>query len=281
MTPLIGAHISAAGGLEKAFARAEEIGAVVIQIFGSSPRQWAVSLPSTETVTKFREEQESSRVRQVFLHAPYLVNIGHPDREMRTKSVLALGGHLEICRRLSADGLIFHIGSGKGVARSEAHALVVESMRAVLDTVPDARLLIENSAGEGDKIGSTPEEIAHLIDQTGSDRVGVCIDTAHAFASCLIPAYTHELVGAFFDAVEQTFGLDRLWAFHVNDSKVPSGAKKDRHENIGEGHIGIEGFRTFMKEPRVANRALLLEVPGFDGNGPDKKNIDILRGCIA
>lgn len=274
---IIGAHVSAAGGLEKVFARADEIGAEAIQMFGSSPRQWAVVQPSAETVKKFQEVQENSRVQQVFLHAPYLVNIGHPDREMREKSITALAGHLEICRRLGADGLIFHIGSGKGVPREEAHRAVVESMRFVLQRVGGARLVIENSAGEGDKIGATSEEIAQLITLVGSERVGVCIDTAHAFASGMIDEYTPEKVRLLFDVFQKTFGLSRLIAFHVNDSKVPTGAKKDRHENIGEGHIGIEGFRAFINEPRIENRALLLEVPGFDGQGPDKGNVDILR----
>lgn len=277
MAPLIGAHVSAAGGLEKVFARAEEIGAEAIQMFGSSPRQWAVVLPSLETTKKFKDAHAHSRVQQVFLHAPYLVNIGHPDRDMRAKSITALAGHLEICRRLGADGLIFHIGSGKGVLREEARRTVVESMRSVLERVSDAQLVIENSAGEGDKIGSTSEEIAQLIALVGSKRVGVCIDTAHAFASGVIDEYTPEKVRALFDVFQKTFGFSRLAAFHVNDSKVPSGAKKDRHENIGEGYIGINGFRAFMNEPRIKNRTLLLEVPGFDGNGPDKKNVDILR----
>lgn len=277
---IIGAHVSAAGGLEKVFARAEELGAEAIQMFGSSPRQWAVALPSTETVKKFQEARENSRVQQVFLHAPYLINIGHPDREMRGKSVKALVGHFEICRRIAADGVIFHIGSGRGASRDEIYKRVVEGIRAVLDAIPEARLIIENSAGEGDKIGATLEEIARLIEAVGSDRVGVCIDTAHSFASGLLPLYTPESVSTFFDHIDATCGRERLWAIHINDSKVPAGAKKDRHENIGAGHIGLEGFRAFVREPRVDGLPLILEVPGFDGAGPDQVNVCMLKSLI-
>jgi len=279
--PFIGAHVSTAGGVANGLIRGTELGVEAIQIFGSSPRQWGVSLPTEKTLAEWEKASKETTVKTVFLHAPYLANIGHPDPEMREKSIQALAGHLRIADMLHSDGLIFHIGSGKGEEREPALKRVVDGMREVLSRVPGkTRLIIENSAGEGDKIGSTLEEIADIIKRIGDVRVRVCIDTAHAFASGMISEYTKKNLDQFAKHIEATIGKEALVALHVNDSKVPTGAKVDRHENIGEGHIGIDGFRALAKEKIVGSIAWLLEVPGFDGRGPDKKNVELLRSCL-
>lgn len=279
--PIIGAHVSAAGGLENAIKRGEELGVRAIQIFGSSPRKWDVTLPSDETIQHWNNAKEKSSVAQVFLHAPYLCNIAHPDPDLRAKSVRALGDHLQIAQLLNTDGLIFHIGTGKGADRDGVYELVAKGVGEILGRIAGtAPLIIENSAGEGDKIGATLSEIKQIFDLISSPRVGVCIDTAHAFASGMIPGYTDERITQFFDEYDRVLGMKTLRALHVNDSKIPAFGKKDRHENIGSGYIGLDGFRALAREPRVGSVAWLLEVPGFDDTGPDKKNVDLLYSCF-
>ncbi len=280
--PIIGAHVSAAGGVENALVRGEELGVQAIQMFGSSPRQWNVNIPSAETIQRWNKTKEKSSVREVFLHAPYLCNIAHPDEELRAKSVQALGDHLKIAHLLDTQGLIFHIGTGKGSNRQEVYRLIATGVHAMLDHVGGSTpLIIENSAGEGDKIGASIQEIGQIFDLISSPRVGVCIDTAHAFASGMIEEYTEAGLTKFFDEYDRVLGHKTLRALHVNDSKIPALGKKDRHENIGEGYIGIDGFRALAREKRVGSIAWLLEVPGFDNAGPDKRNVELLRSCFS
>lgn len=279
--PYIGAHVSAAGGVENALVRGEELGVQAIQMFGSSPRQWNVNIPSNETIQRWKEAKAKSSVTEVFLHAPYLCNIAHPDEELREKSVQALGDHLKIAHLLNTQGLIFHIGTGKGSDRQEVYRLIAEGVHVMFDRVGGSTpLIIENSAGEGDKIGATIQEIGQILALTSSPRVGVCIDTAHAFASGMIEGYTENGLTKFFDEYDRVLGHKTLRALHVNDSKIPALGKRDRHENIGEGYIGLEGFHALAREKRVGKISWLLEVPGFDGTGPDKKNVELLRSCF-
>lgn len=280
--PIIGAHVSAAGGHANAFANAARIGAEAIQIFGASPRQWAVTLPSPLQAEAFRAAWKQSEVKEVYLHAPYLINIADASATAREKSISALSSHLMIAKLLGANGLIFHIGSSKDLAREEAYDTIVSAMKKVLGSVPgDTRLIIENSAGGGNKIGSSPQEIGELIKRLASPRVRVCIDTAHTFEAGLIEKYTPENITTFFDECDAAFGTEKIVALHVNDSKTAFNSHHDRHENIGQGHIGIEGFRNLAKEKRIEKLPWLLEVPGFDDTGPDKKNIDLLKECCG
>lgn len=280
--PLIGAHVSVAGGLYKAFENAKAIGAEAIQMFGASPRQWAVSLPTKAAVEQYFEAKKASDVKAVFLHAPYLPNIASPDKDNRKKSVAALASHLKIADLIKSDGLIFHIGSSKPLPREEAVDAIVASMQEILDAVPGTtHLIIENSAGGGSKIGSTPEEIGVIVKKLKSRRVRVCIDTAHAFEAGCIDEYTPKKIATFFDRCESAFGVETIVALHVNDSKTAFDSHHDRHENIGEGHIGLAGFQNLAKEKRISHTSWLLEVPGFDEQGPDKKNVDLLKQCAA
>lgn len=292
--PLIGAHVSVAGGVWKAFANAEAIGAEAIQIFGASPQSWAFKLPDKETVIKFKTAWEKSKVKSVFLHAAYLVNLASPDASARKKSVINLSGHLAIAQALGANGLIFHVGSGKGdMSKEEALKLAAKEMKEVLKNVPGAtELIIENAAGGGDKVGATAESVGALIrlikslppsgraSPTLGGRVKVCIDTAHAFEAGIIERYEPKELKKFLDEWENHVGLKNVVALHVNDSKTAFNSRHDRHENIGEGFIGLKGFKNLAKEKSLWDKAWLLEVPGFDNNGPDKKNIDILKSCF-
>lgn len=280
--PLLGAHVSAAGGLANAIGHAASLGAECIQIFGASPRQWDVMLPSCAEVQKFKKVRATSEVRAVYLHAPYLPNIATPDAAMLKKSIKSLIGHLMITDMLEADGLIFHIGSGKEMPRESALAQVVTSLGEILHAVPGhVRLVIENSAGGGQKVGATSDEIGAIMRQVGSSRLYVCVDTAHAFEAGMIERYTPAGIKKYFDDWDREAGLEKIVALHVNDSKTAFNSHHDRHENIGQGYIGLEGFRHLARETRLRHTSWILEVPGFDDKGPDKKNMDILRSCFT
>ncbi|MBI4239705.1 deoxyribonuclease IV [Candidatus Uhrbacteria bacterium] len=276
--PLIGAHVSVAGGLVFGVENAKKIGAEAIQIFGSSPRQWHVRMPPAQEIQKYKEALDKSTVKAVFLHAPYLVNLATSDAAQMAKSIHALSAHFQIAENIGAQGLIFHIGSGKELPKEQAFEKVMKAMKKVLDDVPGSSyLIIENSAGGGQKIGSNIDDIKAIMDAVGSRRVKACIDTAHAFEAGIIEHYSPEEIKDFFDEWDTKIGIEHLAAFHVNDSKTAFNSHHDRHENIGQGFIGLKGFENLAREKRLYHAPWLLEVPGFDNFGPDKKNVDILK----
>ncbi len=268
--------MSAAGGSFKAFANAATIGAHAIQIFGASPQSWRTKQPTKEDVAKFQTAWKASEVKAVYLHGAYLVNLATDNDELYQKSIANLSEHLAIANALGANGLIFHIGSGENMKR------VVSGMKQVLKNVSGATpLVIENSAAGGKKVGAKPEDIGAIMDAVGSKRVKVCLDTAHIFEAGEIEEYTPTQIKKLFDRIEKSIGSENLVAMHVNDSKTLFNSHHDRHENIGEGHIGLAGFKNLAKEKRTHHLAWLLEVPGFDGEGPDKKNVEILKKLFS
>lgn len=279
MRPKIGAHVSAAGGLSKAVGNAKKIGAECIQIFGASPRQWRGALPSRQQIEKFKKEAKENKVDRVYLHASYLVNLASPKVYNRQQSILSLEDHLKIAELLGARGLIFHLGSGgEELSKSEAEKQTVLAMRKILKSAPGkAKLIMENSAGGGRKLGLGLGEIGRIFKKVGSSRTGICFDTAHALEAGLIKQYTKENIKALFDQFEAAIGLKNLSALHLNDSKTDYNSHHDRHENIGQGFIGLTGFKNLAKEKRLLSKDWILEVPGFDNQGPDKKNLDLVK----
>ncbi|OGZ45850.1 MAG: hypothetical protein A3C84_03630 [Candidatus Ryanbacteria bacterium RIFCSPHIGHO2_02_FULL_48_12] len=279
--PYIGGHVSVAGGLHLGIQNAEEIGARAIQFFGASPRMWYAKQPSEQDVALYKEKAKASSVARAYLHAPYLVNLASPDGEMIKKSVKNLSDHLQIAQRIGANGLIFHVGSGKEIPKAEAMERAIEAMSFVLESVPgDVELVIENAAGGGQKLGASAHEIGEMLERIDSPRLKVCFDTAHAFEAGIIESYTPEHIKKLFDEWDREVGMQNIVALHVNDSKTAYNSHHDRHENIGEGHIGLLGFQNLAREARLHDKAWILEVPGFDGMGPDKKNIEILHACF-
>lgn len=286
--PKIGGHVSTAGGIFNAFTNAEKIGAETVQIFGASPRQWLVRQPSKEDITEYKRLKKESQVKSVYLHGAYLPNLASSDKSIFAKSAENLRAHFEIANRLEADGLIFHVGSGKEiekpgfqlgnpVSKSAGMKQAIKTMKEILKSVSGpSQLIMENSAS-GKKIGAWPEEMRIMLEGIDSARVKICIDTAHSFEAGLIESYTLENIKKFLDTWDKEVGLENIVAFHVNDSKTVFNSHHDRHENIGQGHIGLEGFKNFAKDQRTWNKDWLLEVPGFDNMGPDKKNIEILK----
>jgi deoxyribonuclease-4 len=278
MRPKIGAHVSAAGGLYKAIENARAIGAETIQIFGASPRTWRGTLPADLQAKKFRAAAVAAKMGNVYLHASYLVNLASDKSYNRQQSILSLIDHLRIAESLAARGLIFHLGSSGGGDLEQAKKYTVDGIKEILKAVKGkTKLILENSSGGGAKLGFTFHEIGELFHSVKSDRLGICYDTAHGFEAGLIDEYSPENTKKLFDDFDREIGLEHLLALHVNDSKTDTGSHHDRHENLGTGFIGLTGFRNLAKDGRLHDKDWILEVPGFEGLGPDKKNIEILR----
>ena len=272
----LGAHVSTSGGLQKAIERATNIGAEAIQIFASSPRAWRFRHPDDETAEEFRRLSEQENVSPCYIHGSYLVNIGGSSDQIE-KSIDSLVNNMQAAAKIGAEGVIFHGVSHKGKGFDNVFDQAVDTLQKVLELSPDnVWLCLENSAGMGAHIGSSFQEMGALISGVNHPNLKVCLDTEHLFAAGYNIASPRELkeVMKEFDA---EIGLDKLVAVHANDSKVELGAGVDRHENIGDGHIGTDGFKCIMAEPSFKNVPFFLEVPGFDGEGPDKKNLDLLK----
>jgi deoxyribonuclease-4 len=272
----LGAHVSAAGGLGKAIERAEAIGAETIQIFASSPRSWAFKPTPEAQVEAFRQKAQAAGIAPTFLHGIYLINLGGPPELVR-KSIDSLIGHMKVAAQIGAEGVIFHCGSHKGVGFEAILGQAVAALQEALRLTPqEACLIIENSAGMGDHIGASFREIGRLMDAIGSNRVKACLDTEHTFAAGYNLADPDAIEGVMQE-FDKEIGLSRLVAVHANDAKVPFGSGVDRHENIGDGHIGTKGFETILSHPAFQDVPFILEVPGPDGSGPDKDNMDRLK----
>jgi deoxyribonuclease IV len=277
-TPL-GAHISTAGGVAKAPARAIEIGATAMQIFTKTANQWKEKEILPAEAALFREELAKSGVRFTNAHDSYLINLASPDPVLRAKSLESFTMELRRCHALGLDALVSHPGNfmderASGVARN------AEAITAALEAAPGkTRLLMELTAGQGTVIGATFEEMAQLISLIPAKqrkRVGVCLDTAHVFAAGYDLVKDYDGVWARFADV---IGYERLGLLHLNDSAAPLGAKKDRHALIGQGFIGDAPFRRIMRDPHLASIPKALETPkGDDMVTNDRAMLKKLRG---
>ena len=273
----IGAHVKASGGVDKAIGRAEDIGAETIQIFSGAPQAWRRKEYRPEEVEAYKAGAAEKGIGPAFIHGVYLVNLATDKAENLAKSLDALVHDMNVCHLLGVKGVIFHIGSHRGAGYQQVFRQVVESVRKIVDATPeDTWLILENSAGMGGSIGSKFEELGRIIREAGSLRVKVCLDTQHCFAAGYDLKTKDGLVAAMSE-FEAEVGLDRLVAVHANDSKCPLAGSVDRHENIGEGHIGLDGFQNIMSHPAFRDVPFLLETPGFDNQGPDQRNVEILK----
>ena len=273
----VGAHVSTEGGLGKAVERARALGAETIQVFASAPQSWRTKEYSTEEAEAFQEKATEADVRPVFIHGVYLINLATSDPAGLERSADSLIWSLDVCRQLGALGTIFHLGSHRGAGFEAVLPQVVSAVQRVLEGSPgDTWLILENSAGMGGSVGSRFSELGIIVRQAADPRIKVCFDTQHAFAAGYDVATNQGLEATLAEFDEQV-GLANLAAIHANDSKIALGGGVDRHENIGEGLIGREGFRVIMGHPAFRDIPFLLEVPGFEKKGPDKENVDILR----
>ena len=273
----IGAHVSTAGGISKSIARASEIGCEAIQIFGSSPQGWAFKPIPEQEIESFRSQAAEAGIDAVFLHAIYLINLGATDEAHLDRGVQSLVNYMNLAAEIGAAGVVFHPGSHKGAGYEAILDQSVAAIQRVLENSPDEPYLaVENMAGMGQHIGARFDELGRIIDRVNSPRLKVCLDTQHSFAAGYDLAST-EGIESMISEFEDTIGVSNLLVVHANDSKRPCGSGVDRHDNIGDGFIGESGFATIMGHPAFRDVPFLLEVPGFEGKGPDKKNIDILK----
>jgi len=266
--------MSSAGGIYTAIDRIEAVGGNCVQVFTQSPRMWKATAHKPEAIEKFRERRAEAKVRGVVCHALYLINLA--SEQFREKSVTALRATLDTAEAIEADAVIFHVGSHLGAGFDSAVESVTGAIAQVLDGYDGRpRLAMENSAGPGGTIGRSISELATLMDALDRDsRLGICLDSCHLFASgydVRDPAAVADLVAE----VDETVGLDRLVALHVNDSATPLGSNRDRHANILEGEIG-EGLGAFLAHPAFQELAAYMEVPGA-GDGVDLKEMKKLR----
>jgi deoxyribonuclease-4 len=274
----IGAHVRAGKGLVPALQHGDEIGAEVVQIFTQSPRMWKPSQYGPEVLAGYREAQaEHPRVTSTFCHATYLINLATPDPVLADKSRACLNANLATAEGMGSDGLVLHIGSHRGSGFEAALPGIVEALFEALDSVEvgaadPCPILLENAAGAGDTVGRSFEELAQVIDSAGGDeRLGVCLDTQHLWASG-VPFGTVDEADDLVALIEDTVGMDRLRCLHLNDSKVEFGANRDRHENIGEGTIGLKALAALLGHPGLQGLPAVLEVPG-EGDGPRTEDV--------
>ena len=273
----IGAHVSTAGGLSKAVGRGVEIGCEAIQIFGSSPQGWAFKPIPGEEVETFRQGVAEAGIGPVFLHAIYLINLGTPKEDILEKGVQSLINYMGLASVIGAAGVIVHPGSHGGAGYEAIFPQVVSSIKRVLDHSPEGPcLVLENMAGMGQHIGAKFEDLGRILKAIESPRLKICLDTQHCFAAGY-DMTTKQGIGAMIAEFDQDVGVSNLLAVHANDSKRPCGSGVDRHDNIGDGFIGEDGFAAIMGNPAFENVPFLLEVPGFEGKGSDRQNIDILK----
>ncbi|MGB8198063.1 MAG: deoxyribonuclease IV [Acidimicrobiales bacterium] len=284
----IGAHVRGGGKLVPSLEEGVEIGATSIQIFVQSPRMWKPSQYAPAVLEAYREAQANHpSVRHTFCHATYLINLATPDKDLYEKSVACLISNLSTARGIASSGVVLHVGSHKGSGFEEALPQMAEAFKRALDSadaappgVKDCPILIENAAGSGGTVGRSFDEIKAIIDATGGDeRIGLCIDTQHLWASGYDYSNVHATNKLVHD-IDMNIGLDRLRCFHLNDSKTELGGNRDRHENIGEGTIGSAGLAALVGHHDFRDLPLLLEVPGT-GEGPRWEDVIAARKVVV
>ncbi len=283
---LIGVHVSPSGGLLKALERGHERDADAIQFFTQSPRMWRRHAHSPEALVEYRVAQASDpTIRATFCHASYLINLASTDAELLERSRRALFENLVAASEIGSAGVVLHVGSHRGAGIDGAIAPVATFLVEACDAAsasssqPLCPLLIENAAGSGGTIGRSFEELARILESAKSDeRLGFCLDTQHLFASGVC-YQDREHADATVRRFDEILGLDRLRCIHLNDSKVPFGANRDRHENLGDGEIGADALGWLLSHPLLDPVPAILEVPG-DGHGPRLEDVETAREIL-
>lgn len=289
--PRLGAHMSIAGGLPRAVDRARASRCDALQIFTKSAGQWRARALPSEEIALFRRRVEESGIHPVVAHNSYLINLAAAAAGLREQSIAALGDEMDRAEALGLNGLVMHPGSYTTGTEAEGLRLIADALAVLLRARPGARtmILLEHTAGQGTNLGHRFEHLASIIERLdGSPRVGVCLDTCHlltaGFDLCSETGYEDT-----FREFDRVVGLDRIKAFHLNDSKRPCGSRVDRHEHIGKGCLGLEPFRRLLNDRRFANLPMLLETPKLetpasrrrsDVDPWDARNLRTLRKLI-
>ncbi|MCS7179307.1 MAG: deoxyribonuclease IV [Anaerolineae bacterium] len=278
----LGAHESIAGGLHRAFEDARAVGCDAVQLFVKSNRAWAVKPLTEEEIRLFKAKAAETGIGPAVGHASYLLNPAAPDEDLWRRSRDTLIVELERCEALDIPYLVLHPGSHMGAGEEEGLRRVARALGEVHAATRGfrARILLETTAGQGTNLGYRFEQLAWLIENTlEGDRLGVCLDTCHAFAAGY-ELRTREGYEETLDALDRIIGLSRLLVIHLNDSKNRLGSRVDRHEHIGQGVLGLETFRMVVNDPRFADLPGLLETPKSEDLHEDRENLAVLRSLI-
>jgi len=263
----VGAHVSTAGGVENAPKNAQNIGATAFALFTKNQRQWKAKPLTAKQIDAFKANCVAAgySAEQILPHDSYLINLGHPEKAGLQKSRDAFDDEMLRCHQLGLKYLNFHPGSHlKKISETESLARIAESINLAIDRVPEVVAVIENTAGQGTNLGYRFEQLAEIIDQVNDkSRVGVCIDTAHSYASGY-EIKSKEGYEATLKQFDKVVGLGFLKGMHLNDSKKDFGTRVDRHDSLGDGFLGWEPFQWIMQDPRTDNIPLILEAPTTD-----------------
>ena len=275
---LIGAHVSPAGGLDKAIERGVERGCEAIQIFNQSPRMWRPTAYGEDDFAAFRAAMKDSPIKAVLIHAVYLLNCASEDPEIRDKSRASLIQSLVVGKGIGAAGVVLHPGSAK---QGNVQAAIKRAGRVIKEALSETDrcpLFLEDTAGAGGTLGRSFEELSDLLSAAGGGRrLGVCLDSCHLLAS----GYDIRTAAGLTETIDQfdrAVGLKRLGALHLNDSQTPLGSNRDRHANIGTGELGDRGCAAFLSEPRFDMLPLVIETQGPERQGPTREEVQL---CFA
>ncbi len=279
----LGAHMSIAGGIHLAPGRGKAAGCGVIQVFTQNSNQWRGKIPTDSDVARFRQEWAQAGLHDVISHDIYLVNLASAPGETRDKSLAAFREEMERCARLGITKIVMHPGSHLGDGEEVGIARIVEAFDLLIPAVPEfqGKILLETTAGQGTNLGYAFEHLRAIMDGSAfPDRFGVCLDSCHVFAAGYDIA-TEEGYRSLFAEFDRIIGLEKLLCFHVNDSKKGLGSRVDRHDHIGQGSMGLSGFRLLMNDSRFAEIPKILETPKGDNEEMDAVNLGLLRGMIG
>jgi len=276
---IAGAHISSAGGMQNVPPRAAAIGADGVQVFVQSARTWKPTAHKPEDLAVLRAARETGQVQYIACHAIYFINLASPDPELIKKSRAALRNTIDVANAIAADGIVLHVGSHLGAGLDATLDQITSELAAALAHLDGPWLLLENSAGAGGTIGRDPVELARIINAVDHPRLGMCIDTCHAYVSGVDVTNAAQL-DALVEELDLRIGIDRLRCLHVNDALTACGSNRDRHANLGQGEMA-DGIALTLSHPALAALPMLLETPGAEGNGPDATEITQLRTLYA
>lgn len=278
---LAGAHMSIAGGIYKALERGKRVGCRTIQVFLKNSNQWKAKSLTEQDRLLFQKAQENIGIRPVVAHDSYLINLASPDSHLYKKSLNAFIEEMKRANFLGIPYLVLHPGAHKGAGIKKGIARVAKGLRCALDLVePPVMVLLENTAGQGSSLGSRFEQLAAIMEQIRNpDRVGICLDTCHAFAAGY-DIRTEEGYEETIGELDRLIGAKKILAFHVNDSKKDLESRVDRHCHIGKGFIGLDAFRFLVNDRRFVDVPKILETPKGEGNREDKRNLSTLRSLL-
>ena len=272
---MLGAHVSVAGGLHKAFSNGHKLGCDAIQIFVTNPNRWSGSALSSEQVESFRKTHKQTNIQQVIVHDIHLTNLASPKAETRDKSIQAFAWQLGLVEQLGLEYFVTHLGSHLGAGEPEGLGVLSQSLNQILDESRSATVLLETTAGQGRNLGYRFEHLQQIISQSSQpDRLGVCFDTCHVFAAGY-DLRTEENYYRTFNQFDQIVGLGQIKAFHLNDAKSEFGSRVDRHDHIGQGNIGPIAFELLVNDPRFQGRPMVIETPEM--NKMHDQNLKTLR----